>query len=63
MKENQRIGAAIDLRVRQLKLNLPNLPLPGDRASTRQYCSAALERHFRPKWITGLLSNPTDRPL
>jgi hypothetical protein len=27
MKENQRIAAAIDLRVRQL--NLPNLPLPG----------------------------------
>jgi hypothetical protein len=27
MKENQRISAAIDLRVRQL--NLPNLPLPG----------------------------------
>jgi hypothetical protein len=28
MKENQRIAAAIDLRVRQL--NLPNLPLPGE---------------------------------
>jgi hypothetical protein len=41
MKENQRIGAAIDLRVRQL--NLPNLPLPGESNNHTGILSVALE--------------------
>jgi hypothetical protein len=41
MNENQRIAAAIDLRVGQL--NLPNLPLPGKSNNHTGILSAALE--------------------
>ena len=62
MKENPRIAAAIGLRMRQRQF--AESPFAGRiEQSYGQYCSAALERHFRPKWIIGLLSNPTDRPL
>jgi hypothetical protein len=62
MKENPRIAAAIGLRVRQL--NLPNLHLPGEsnnHTGTLQRSIGAAT--FGRNGLSGLLSNPTDRPL
>jgi hypothetical protein len=56
MKENQRVAAALDLRVRQL--NLPNLSLPGESNNhtgmLQRSVGVATFGNFRPKWMIGL---------